>query len=464
MDVERIRALLVGVGGPVTIIGAVIDVDALRDGAAIVLATGFALIAIRRTRGRLRARALPPTTTRVLVATNAADASTVPGEMLGAVEASGAAAAAGDAVLAQLDGRRLVPRAATVWAVAIRGEESAIAARGPGGVARSGRSVSYSGTERPVIDDASDMRGDPTSADPAADADAVVEIGSISKVFTGILLADLARDGIVGLEDRLDRHLDGLPPRVGEITLLDLTTHSSGLPRLPGALLLHALTGPLDPYATWDERRMMRALRRVRVRRRRSFRYSNLGVALLGTVLGRAAGSDYGSLLQSRICAPLRLTATGTASAGPPVQGHDRAGIAVPAWRMAAFDGAGGIRSTARDMERFLRAQLDPPEIPLAAALAEARRPRRAAGRIGGDQIGLGWMVRPAGNGRGKVVWHNGGTGGFGAFAAVERDAGTAVALLQSATVSPLTDVAGAELLERLAGRPVGRRRRGDAG
>ncbi|MDW5598660.1 serine hydrolase domain-containing protein [Conexibacter stalactiti] len=420
MLLDRIRGPLLWLGAPLALAGAVAGSDELRDGGAIAFAAGVVLVLARRVRGHWHARALPPAQTGLVSAS--AGASTVPGEMPGAVEASASSIAA--AVRDQLDAKRLVPAAASIWAVTISGDESAVAVRG------------------------SDGSDGTAPGGNALDAGAIVEIGSVSKVFTGLLLADLAGAGVVALDDPLDRHLPGLPARVGAITLLDLTTHTAGLPRLPGSLLLAAFTSPTDPYARWEGVRVERSLRHVRVRSNRRFRYSNLGVGLLGHVLSRAAGSDYETLLRERICAPLGLTSTSVALT--PVQGHDRAGLPVPPWHLAALAGAGGIRSTARDIERFLRAQLDPAATPLAQALERSQQPRRAAGRIAREQIALGWMVRAATADHGEIHWHDGGTGGFGSFVAFERDTGCGVALLQSATHSLGTDAAGARLLDRL--------------
>lgn len=271
-------------------------------------------------------------------------------------------------------------------------------------------------------------------------------------------------EGVVALDDPLDRFLPGVRPRVGAITLLDLSTHTSGLPRLPGALLLAALAAdPPDPYAEWDGARLERSLRYVRLRRSRRWRYSNLGAGLLGHVLARAAGRDYGTLVVERVCRPLGMTQTSIAPAPEDewAIGHNRGGLPVPPWHMGAFAGAGGLRSTPRDMLRFLRAQLDPTATPIAPALEAAQQPRRDAS--GGERIGLGWMVKGerAGTGDGtgasgaRVHWHNGATGGFSSFLAFDRAAGAGAALLLSTTLGMATDPTGFGLVERLsAARP----------
>ena len=146
-----------------------------------------------------------------------------------------------------------------------------------------------------------------------AGAGSIFEIGSITKVFTATLLADMARDGLVGIDDRVSLHLPPgveLPSRGREITLADLSSHRSGLPALPRGLLLPALTTRRrNPYAAWDAARLEGAIQRTRPRRapERRARYSNYGVGLLGHLLARRAGMSYDELVRQRICRPLGM-------------------------------------------------------------------------------------------------------------------------------------------------------------
>ena len=162
------------------------------------------------------------------------------------------------------------------------------------------------------------------------DADTVFEIGSITKVFTAIVLADMVeRD-----EARLDapvRELLGpdasLPSRDGiEITPLHLATHSSGLPRLPDNL------DPADlanPYADYTEADLMDFLSSHDLTRRvgESVEYSNLGAGLLGHALAVRAGADYETLVTGRVLDPLGMTDTAVAlspsARGRLATGHD---------------------------------------------------------------------------------------------------------------------------------------------
>jgi D-alanyl-D-alanine-carboxypeptidase/D-alanyl-D-alanine-endopeptidase len=261
--------------------------------------------------------------------------------------------------------------------------------------------------------------------DLPAGARSIFEIGSITKVFTGTLLADMAREGLVGINDPVSRHLPPgveLPSRGREITLADLASHRSGLPSLPRGLLLPALTTQRhNPYADWDAERLEAAIPRTRPRKQpeRRVRYSNYGVGLLGYLLARRAGRSYDELVQQRICRPLAMRDTGTAvDGGRLASGHNRRGRDTPHWDLAALAGAGGLRSTATDLLAFLRLHADPSDRPLAVAARETQRPRS---RFGAAHVGLGWMLLPPGAGKlpFELLVHEGGTGGFRAFAAL---------------------------------------------
>jgi CubicO group peptidase (beta-lactamase class C family) len=153
------------------------------------------------------------------------------------------------------------------------------------------------------------------------------QIGSVTKVFTALLLADMAERGEVHLSDPAAGYLPG-PAQPGLVALADLATHTSGLPRLPRDLLFSALLHPADPYARYPVARLVRAARRaLRAGSPGSpYAYSNFGFGLLGYLLGQAAGTPYESLVTTRICVPLGLSSTTVAVPDPcrAAQGHRR--------------------------------------------------------------------------------------------------------------------------------------------
>ncbi len=206
----------------------------------------------------------------------------------------------------------------------------------------------------------------------------IFQIGSVTKVFTALLLADMAERGEVRLSDPAASFLPGLPGEKGSVTLADLATHTSGLPRLPRGLLWSALPHPQDPYVRYPHARFVRAARRaLRVGSGDSpYAYSNFGYGLLGYLLGQATGTTYEALVATRICGPLGLPDTTFEVPGPALdrkaQGHQR-GRAVPDWHLGALAAAGALYSTAADLARLLQACLAaaPPAPPSAASAPE---------------------------------------------------------------------------------------------
>jgi CubicO group peptidase (beta-lactamase class C family) len=297
-------------------------------------------------------------------------------------------------------------------------------------------------------------------AEAAIDDRTVFEIGSISKTFTALLLAQLVLGGEVELEEPVSRRLPELD-REPSPTLLDLATHRSGLPRLPLGMLPAVISRAPDPYARWNEQRLLSGTRHTPSRSSpgTSSRYSNLGFALLGLALSRATGASYGELIREQICAPLGMADTGVGTSagndGRVAPGHDYFGAKATSWNMAAFSPAGGIRSTAADMQRYLTAQMDPDRTPFGAAIRFAQEPRRVfqpaqllPGSAGPRRIGLAWITSPMDDGH-ELVWHNGGTGGYGSFIGWSPEAGI-VALTNSVHARRL-DTSCREVIEAVS-------------
>lgn len=271
----------------------------------------------------------------------------------------------------------------------------------------------------------------------ALDGESVFEIGSITKAFTGILLAEMHARGEVRLDEPVAALLpDGtrIPERNGKaITLEDLSTQSSGLPRLPANM---PSADRANPYADYSDSLLFAFLAGYALPRDigTQYEYSNLGVGLLGNALARRAKKPYENLLRERILTPLGMTDTRITL--PPelrarlAQGHDAQGNPVPLWDLNSLQGAGALRSTANDMLTFLAANINGVPGTLGMGLITARQSRRPAGSSM-LTIGLGWHIitRPGIN----IVWHNGGTGGYRTFAGFDPDRKIGVVVLTNA-------------------------------
>ncbi len=258
------------------------------------------------------------------------------------------------------------------------------------------------------------------------DGDTLFEIGSNTKVFTSLLLSDMARRGEVRLDDPVAKHLpDGvtMPERGGRaITLADLATHTSGLPRMPANF---APKDRSNPYADYTVEQLYAFLSGHTLTRDigAQYDYSNVGVGLLGHVLARRRGTTYEELVRDRIAAPLAMRDTAI-TLSPDLKkrlahGHDEEGRPVPNWDLKeASAGAGALRSTTNDLLAFLAVVLGYQESPLKPAMdAQLAFPMRVTGEEspgGAVSIGLGWHAIE--NERGRVIMHGGGTGGYLTF------------------------------------------------
>jgi CubicO group peptidase (beta-lactamase class C family) len=288
------------------------------------------------------------------------------------------------------------------------------------------------------------------------DETTLFEIGSVTKVFTAIALADMAREKLVSIDDPVGKWLPEsvkVANRDGkEITLAHLSTHASGLPRLGRTLELQALRNPLNPYAqfTTDELYATLASARLATTPGAKYAYSNLGVGLLGHMLARRAGLSYEELIQRRITVPLGMTDTRIALPDALksrlAEGHDIDGNPLPPWDIITLAGCGGLRSNVRDLVRFVQANLGLLKSPLAEAMQTAHKPRLDIGP--NEAICLGWHLRKAEG----ILWHNGQTGGYHSFVGLRKNPPMGVVVLGN-SAGGTVDGIGYRLLDLLAGK-----------
>jgi D-alanyl-D-alanine-carboxypeptidase/D-alanyl-D-alanine-endopeptidase len=259
---------------------------------------------------------------------------------------------------------------------------------------------------------------DTVSHRSGAPPDGRFEIGSVTKTMTATLLALLAADGTLNLDDEAGRWLRAGPN--GAITLRQLATHTSGLPAVAPNFR------PADPgnyWAAFTAELAEEGLRQAALTPGR--RYSNFGYQLLGLVLERAADQSYTALVADRLLVPLSMTSSGVgrAGGGTPLPGH-AGGREVRHWDRP-MPGAGGVEASIGDLARYAQACVRPPATPLGAALIAAQVPEVPIGA--GRAQALGWIVTD-----GRLRGHSGGTGGFSSCVIVDPGAGTGVALLVS--------------------------------
>ena len=283
--------------------------------------------------------------------------------------------------------------------------------------------------------------------------DTVFEIGSITKVFTSLLLADAVARGEVALTDPVGKFLPAkvkMPERGGRaITLQDLATHTSGLPRLPTNL---APKDPTNPYADYSFENLYTFLSGYQLTRDigAEYEYSNLGGGLLGHALTlRARATDYEALVRARVIAPLGMTSTAI-TLSPEMKarfavGHSPTLQPVANWDLPALAGAGALRSTTNDLLTFLAANLGYVKTPLATPMANMLKVRRPTG-TSNLAIALGWHVlTPHGK---DLIWHNGGTAGYRTFIGFDPAARVGVVVLSNAGTVAGPDDIGRHVLD----------------
>ena len=293
----------------------------------------------------------------------------------------------------------------------------------------------------------------------AAKPDSIFELGSISKTFTGLLLARMIEQGRAKLDEPVR---EVLPPDTvrkppdEEITLRDLVTHHSGLPGVPPNLNVDSQPNPGADYHAAD---LYAYLKRRGVAKLADtpFSYSNLGFGLLGQVLADRAGMTYAEALQREITAPLGMRDT-VLSLSPEQQGrlipaYNQRHQPIPAWDLDALAGAGAIRSTAGDMLTYLEANLHPENLPADFAVALRNSQVVRANVASGMRIAFAW-IRDESDG---TYWHNGLISGYTSYAFFrpEGDCAGIVLFNNLPEVVPFSDQVGEHIRQRLAGAPA---------
>jgi CubicO group peptidase (beta-lactamase class C family) len=269
----------------------------------------------------------------------------------------------------------------------------------------------------------------------AVNENTLFEIGSITKIFTTTLLADMAERGELELTNAIQSYLpEGIEAPTwfgGEISLTHLATHTSGLPSAPSNLLVAEGS---NPFAGYTEQQMYEFLDTYTLTRAPgTYEYSNYGMGLLGQLLARQAGTDYPTLVVTRIADELGLADTRieltSAQQTRLAKGYSGV-VPIPPFEMTALEAAGDLRSTAKDLLTFLAANRGWLTTRLQPAMTEAQRSRYSTGTPG-LSVGLGWHLYTVSSG--TAVWHNGATIGQRAFAGFMRNGRTlAVALANS--------------------------------
>lgn len=243
------------------------------------------------------------------------------------------------------------------------------------------------------------------------------EIGSLTKLFTGLLLARLHNEGLVSLNDPISKYWPELMSYpAGLITLVELSTHTSGLPRLPSNL---SARDPQNPYADYTETMAIEYLQSLTALQRPTpfniGNYSNLGVGLLALTLSRAAQTEYETLLKQKVLQPLGMNDTSIRLTQDQqkrlAKAYNSALEPTKNWTMPGLPGMGDLRSSLSDLVKFAQAQINPEESALKSHILLSQQVHAANSEM---QIGLGWLIGKVNDDR--VFDHSGGTGGYRSY------------------------------------------------
>lgn len=250
--------------------------------------------------------------------------------------------------------------------------------------------------------------------------DTQFETASIAKVFTALLLAKSERLGRVSRNDPVGKYLlpanDPDAAKLVHITLLLLATHHSGLPREPLKIPV-TIDSDRYPFAEYTCDQLINALRSdgPGAAPDLAFAYSNFGFSLLGQAIAVAWCNSYAQVLREQVLRPLGLARTIVAMKGTPATkdlapGHAN-GKRIDHWTFDAAAPACALRSSVRELARFLSTCLAQPDGPMCVDLIETMKPLRKTD-IG--FIGMGWGI--AGESPHRTYSHSGGIGGYRSF------------------------------------------------
>lgn len=266
-------------------------------------------------------------------------------------------------------------------------------------------------------------------------AQTIFEIGSVTKTFNALVLAQEVVAGQMKLNDPINLYLpDSIPAlkfRDQPITLQHLANHTSGFPRLP-ANIFNAKVDPQDPYKHYIPDSLYSFLMHYHpsIMPGIAFSYSNYGAGVLGTILERTLYSSFEELIQSRICKPLGMNHTGVALDGAAqqnfAQGYNETGEATVPWDLASLKGSGALRSTLNDMVKYACAQMEI-QGPLSKAIVLSHQPTFINAT---QSMGLGWRIN---RNRWHYLHHSGGTGGFRSFVGFDPERQIAIVILSNA-------------------------------
>jgi len=281
------------------------------------------------------------------------------------------------------------------------------------------------------------------------DSNSIYEIGSITKTFTGLVLAKAVTENKLKLEDDIRKYLQGKFHNLtyyGKIVRIKhLASHSSGLPRIPENLTTQSDFDKTNPYKNYTKNMLLSYLGTVKLKDEpgSEFEYSSLGMALLGLILEEVYQSTFENLMKEKIIIPFNLQNTGLTLSEDQnkkfASGYDENGEETNHWEMGIFAPAGALKSCTNDMLKYLELNRKEAEKALVLAHLPAYK--------GSETVGLAWFIKKTKQGN-TMIWHNGATYGSGSFSAFIREKESSLIILTNSETS--VDFLGIAILNYL--------------
>lgn len=249
--------------------------------------------------------------------------------------------------------------------------------------------------------------------------DTIFDVGSISKVFTTSLMQILIDQKLFCWKDPLQKHLPTnvkSPEFEGRtIYLEDLAVHTAALPYMPDNCKMTDMQNPAKDYSSALLYEYLNTAK-LKYMPGTKYDYSNLGIGLLGHIMELKCKKPYEELIKEHISQKLGMKDTCIVMDLEQKQRFARGHIGkdeVPNWDLPSIEGAGALRSTIRDLSKFLSAHMGLVDQPIVKSFAKTHKVIRAESEHG-SQMAAGWHVNPTE--KGTIIWHNGQTGGYHAY------------------------------------------------
>lgn len=266
----------------------------------------------------------------------------------------------------------------------------------------------------------------------------IYEIGSISKVFTGILLAQAITEKKVSANDPLKKYLGdsykNLAYKGKQVELVHLSNHTSRIQRIPSDLTTQKGYDASNPYKHYTKEMLLNYISTISIDTFPGLKneYSNLGAALLGVTLEKVYNKSYEDLVKEKITWPLKMNDTKITLNSEDekrfAEGHNSYGQTTDKWNLGAFSGAGGLRSTSEDMIQFVKANLKD-------TVPALKLSHYSTFNNGRDQVAMGWQLVTTKKGN-ELIWHNGMTQGFSSFCGLIKSKNVGVVVLNNTGLS----------------------------